>query len=579
MPTARILFAGLVVVPWVAGEAPAAPADAEHSLVVCTQIKTIADLQGMINNLAGVYCLANDIDAKSVANFAPIGDPASPFTGGFFGNHHVIRNLKINSSQVAVGLFGATDGAVIQDVGLVNASVLGSGTDGFVGGLVGVASTDSANGTISRVFVTGQVQCTGDMCSIGGIAGGLGGSLTLADSWSSAKVTGNNCDTGGVVGIVVDPVTSLIRTYATGSVTCGVDCIGGGLVGRNVGTVSLSYATGPVTGDLGSLAGGLIGENAGGTVEQSYAAGTVAAAIPAGLIGNQIDGAVIESFAVGRVVANGPTRNAGRPAQSGGGLIAGASGSPVIIDSYWDKNTTGRVTSEGGFETGKTTAELRAALPPGFGRAWGITKTLSYPFFNDPHIDFASTLATTVTASKVFAYVPISQFSAWEYLVAPNHATPASLAAVYTMIARAIGLADNVPELKGVKIDKYFWNDSTQTTTWTGPVTAHAALGAMIGIPSAVPLDITNVIGRMNTHQLVILRGTYTKTGVGLVTHYMLGTLYTQNADNSLNTVVANDPATGLQVEIDPATKKVISPANFPLANFTVNGYRAVAVH
>ncbi len=65
----------------------------------------------------------------------------------------------------------------------------------------------------------------------------------------------------------------------------------------------------------------------------------------------------------------------------------------------------------------------------------------------------------------------------------------------------------------------------------------------------------------------------------GTATHWMLATLYTQNADNSVNTVVANDPRTGMQVEIDPVTKTVVSPQNFPLANFKIDGYQAVAVH
>jgi hypothetical protein len=38
--------------------------------------------------------------------------------------------------------------------------------------------------------------------------------------------------------------------------------------------------------------------------------------------------------------------------------------------------------------------------------------------------------------------------------------------------------------------------------------------------------------------------------------------------------VVANDPWTGRQVLINPATKRVVSPAGFPLAGFEIDGYR-----
>ncbi len=68
-------------------------------VISCTQIKTAAQLQAIRNQfLKGTYCLANDIDAGSIANFIPIGDGMNGFTGRFYGNGHVIRNLKINNA-------------------------------------------------------------------------------------------------------------------------------------------------------------------------------------------------------------------------------------------------------------------------------------------------------------------------------------------------------------------------------------------------------------------------------------------------------------------------------------------------
>ena len=83
---------------------------------------------------------------------------------------------------------------------------------------------------------------------------------------------------------------------------------------------------------------------------------------------------------------------------------------------------------------------------------------------------------------------------------------------------------------------------------------------------------------RMKAEKLVILRGTYRKSDGSIGTHWLLGTLYTKHADGSVSTVVANDPLTGEQIEIDPLTKKVLSP-NFPLAKFKVNGYQAVTLN
>ncbi len=96
-------------------------------VITCTQIKTAAQLQAIKNNLNGTYCLANDIDAGSIANFIPIGDANNPFTGQFYGNGHVIRNLTINNTTAPyVGLFGIVTKGVIDDVGLVNAKVSSS---------------------------------------------------------------------------------------------------------------------------------------------------------------------------------------------------------------------------------------------------------------------------------------------------------------------------------------------------------------------------------------------------------------------------------------------------------------------
>jgi hypothetical protein len=189
-------------------------------------------------------------------------------------------------------------------------------------------------------------------------------------------------------------------------------------------------------------------------------------------------------------------------------------------------------------------------------------------------VNFTSTLATLVSSNLPFAFLPIQQSDKSQYLGNPVHADAASLASVYTMIGRAVGVSDNVALLKNVKIDKYFWHDATQTTTFSGPITSHATLGVMKTIAAATALNTTNVIGQMNVRRLVILRGTYTKSGGGTATHYMLGTLYTKNGV-AVNTVVANDPYTGKQLEISPTTKRVVTPG-FPLTNFIVNGYQPV---
>jgi hypothetical protein len=104
-------------------------------------------------------------------------------------------------------------------------------------------------------------------------------------------------------------------------------------------------------------------------------------------------------------------------------------------------------------------------------------------------------------------------------------------------------------------------------------------VGSVTDIPSTMPLDATNVIGLMNMREnVVILRGRYT-TDAGHATHWMLGTLYTEDDTGTPVAVFAHDPWTGQQVTIDPTTKRVVKPTHFPLANFTANGYRMVTVN
>src|SRR5262245_41498019 len=84
-----------------------------HSQGACIAITNVNQLSAMRNNLTGNFCLANDIDASTKPNFAPIGNFITPFTGKLDGRGHVIRNLRIRTSQQQVGLFGVARAAVI----------------------------------------------------------------------------------------------------------------------------------------------------------------------------------------------------------------------------------------------------------------------------------------------------------------------------------------------------------------------------------------------------------------------------------------------------------------------------------
>jgi len=538
----------------------------------CTSIKNVRQLQAIRKNLAGSYCLANDIDAGPVENFVPIGDTSKPFTGRFIGNGWVIRNLKINSDAPHVGLFGTMHNALIQDVGLVNVDITGTADAANVGGIVGRALSPGSIPAmeIRRVHVTGRISGTGSLSRVGGLGGFLS-SLKLTDSWTASEVSGTGF-VGGLAGYA--GFGTFGRVYATGPVTCGETCFAGGLVGRGQAmTITHSYASGPVDGGDSSTIGGLAGYTSTIEIYWSHALGRVTTGT----------GAATAGGLVGHLAQNDDLRevySAGRVTGGVGAVLGGLVGVKAMMSdaehAYWDIGTSGQTASATGI--GYATSQLRAALPPGLGNAWAITGKRSYPFLNENDIEFAAPLATLVVRKRLFTFLPISQQAREHYANSPAAADGASLAAVYTMIARAIGITRNVAALKGLKIDKYFWNDVTRTATWRGPVTTRATLGTFAAIPAGVTLNDTDVISEMNSARLVMLRGRYTTAGGASARHWLLGTLHTKRG-KKVSAIVANDPWTGKQVTIDPATKRVVSPENFPLNNFTVDGYQPVTLN
>ena len=569
-PASRALLAAATVI-GLGGSALALPAVQKAETVTpqlanCKPIRNAAQLQAMKNNLAGSYCLANDIDAGSIANFVPIGDGNNPFTGKLFGNGRVIRNLRINSGAAYVALFGAADNALIRDVGLVNADIVSTG-GAYVGGLVGFVLANAGVSDIRRVYVTGRIGSTNTGSYMGGIVSSTAG-LTLADSWSSAEVKGGSV-VGGALGYASGNTATVSRVHATGPVICGADiCYAGGLIGIvESGAVDLSYASGPVTAQAGS-SGGLVGLAEDATIRRSHALGAVTvgtAGSAGGLIGLMTNSTLAQVYAVGRV--------AGEGAAMLGGLVGQAVNANSVAAAIWDTATSQQTVSAAGI--GRTTVQLRNALPVGFGNNWAITAKRSYPFLDDADIDFAAPLATLVKGNRVYTFLPIGQRDTSQYAAAPINANAASQAAVYTMIARAIGIARNVAPLKEVTIDGY-WKGSTKTAMWRGGVTNLATLGALTAIPANAQLNL--VFGELRSGKLVMLRGGYNNNGAA-ATHWMLGTLYTLEANGGFGLVIAHDPWTGMQVAIDKVTKKVVWPANHPLTNFRINGYQPVTLN
>ncbi len=232
----------------------------------------------------------------------------------------------------------------------------------YLGGLVGQNS-----GTVSNSYATGTLS-GGDR--VGGLVGENWGKVS--NSNASGNVTGGYC-VGGLVG---ENWVIVSNSNASGSVTGSWRV--GGLVGCNYeyrggrGEISYSFATGNVSGEFG--VGGLVGWNE-GAVEKSYVTGDVrGGSLVGGFVGLHFwgyDCPISNCYATGQVYGNdtvggfvGYNRDTIKYSYSIGGVdgnhsIGGFGGrnEGTISNSFWDIETSGHSTSNGG--VGKTTEEMK----------------------------------------------------------------------------------------------------------------------------------------------------------------------------------------------------------------------------
>lgn len=289
-------------------------------------IYNLNDLQAMANGSPYAadawYELNNDIDASATTtwNWNPdrgVYEGFAPrvFTGHFDGKFYIISGLYIDrwseTSGKSVGLFGIVTGATIKDVRVLDAdiSVVTTGTLYPCGAGVLMGQITSGT-TIQQVLVSGVVSAT---CTD---TGGVGHASVSAGGLS-----------GSVVG--ADLLMEKCATYV------------------DVEAIALQTAT--------ARAGGLIGgySSSGGMIRNCYARGSVSAseegytAHSAGLVGRHWGsaGSIDKCYSTGAVTTT----------DEGGGLVAGQD--YATTSSFWDKETSGWLVSEGGY--GRTTAQMK----------------------------------------------------------------------------------------------------------------------------------------------------------------------------------------------------------------------------
>ncbi|MBS3768278.1 MAG: T9SS type A sorting domain-containing protein, partial [Candidatus Cloacimonetes bacterium] len=146
--------------------------------------------------------------------FSPIGNDDTQFTGSYDGDGHTMSNLYVNRpSTICIGLFGFTQDATIQNLGMVNVYITGNS---YVGGLVGY----NFSSAVSNSYSTGSVSGSNN---VGGLVG-YNESSTVSNSYSLGDVTrssGSDTNFGGFCGYNFGSSSTIEYCYSTGDVNCG----------------------------------------------------------------------------------------------------------------------------------------------------------------------------------------------------------------------------------------------------------------------------------------------------------------------------------------------------------------------
>ncbi|WP_264651191.1 MBG domain-containing protein [Candidatus Symbiopectobacterium sp. NZEC151] len=333
-----------------------------------TLIRSMAQLDAIdTTGLSGRYALAQNVNANGTTySNALVGTSSgTAFSGIFTGLGNTLSNLKINSADTYVGLFGYNTGT-IRNVALTAAQLTGSSAATFYAGLLAAYNT----GTVAYASAAGSLTRTSTATTyMGGLVGQNIG--TVKYSHSGANITAINSSNGSYWGgLVGQNNKDILQSYADGTINLsGTSGNGsqnvGGLVGNNAfgAKVNQSYSAANITasgmGGAASFIGGLVGYNA-GALNNVYTTSTLNTGINSwagGLVGYNASGTVANSYAA--AVFNYST-----PPSFYGGLI-GYNGFSTLQNLYWNTQTSSSVGVGSGSSNstvvGLTTAQMKNA--------------------------------------------------------------------------------------------------------------------------------------------------------------------------------------------------------------------------
>lgn len=277
-------------------------------------VEDVEQLQAINTNLSGNYALRNSIDATATSSwndegtdtkinegFKSIGIDENGYIiktdvntdngvvkkNGFYGNFdgldYNIFGLTINRSvEDNVGLFGAVDGATINNVTLVGGEITGKDN---IGAIVGSANNTTLTNVVNSAAVSGN-------SNVGGIVGSATNSA-IKDAINTGTINGSGDNVGGLIGNLQDS-----KFIEATDITEEVEK---GLIGN-------SYNLGDVSGK---------GHNVGGLVGHAYDA-TIGDGT--NLVYNRLD--VTGAYNVGGIVGNMEANSTVKNAENSGTVLA-----------------------------------------------------------------------------------------------------------------------------------------------------------------------------------------------------------------------------------------------------------------
>lgn len=396
-----------------------------------------ADIDASITSTWDVGDHDNDPDTPDVAQgWMPIGynDLYSvdyySFKGIYNGQGYTISNLYINRPETEhVGLFGYVKGnyypntiAMFQNINLVNVDYHGGSETGGIIGYVqsntsmrdcsvtgSIIGGDQTGGLVghSSIFDFENCQSNATIKGADNYCGGLIGEAVgsiIDNCYSNAVITGTGSYYGGLVGL---SSAQILNSYFTGSVS-GEGSTHGGISGMAYGLISNSFSTANING-YDSI-GGLVGHASNLNVNRCYSTGEISGnSGVGGLVGNLYTATINNSFSTGNV--NGESSIGGltgivfessinhsfsKGFVSGGysnsGGFVGYAYLTTITGSFWDMESSGKTTSNGG--VGKTTAEMKT-LSTYTDAGWDFTDTwLMQDGFNNgyPYLNYENSI-------------------------------------------------------------------------------------------------------------------------------------------------------------------------------------------